>query len=165
MSESLLSPRKSLRQRQANRITTLADQGVGAVEIARDTKLSRQSIWSFLTDLKSHRESIRDFTSNRADLLSRLQGEALDLQLKVMQSINKDEVLATLKQSEKTSLLMALNVTSGTAFDKERLERGQSTENISVVSKMLQGVTSLHKRMAASKQPEQTDAQANSTTT
>jgi hypothetical protein len=46
-------------------------------------------------------------------------------------------IIAALTPSQKSGLLMSLNVTTGTLFDKERLERGQSTANLSIVERIL----------------------------
>ena len=60
-----------------------------------------------------------------------------------------DGILGVLASREKLSdVLTATNRIAGTLFDKERLERGESTSNISVVSRMVDAsVSSLHKRV------------------
>ena len=45
--------------------------------------------------------------------------------------------LRTPKPHEKGSLLHALNIQAGTLYDKERLERGQSTQNLSIFGKLI----------------------------
>lgn len=53
---------------------------------------------------------------------------------------------------------MALNATTGTSFDKERLERGESTQNHSIVSTMVDArVGSLYKRKPGVKPPKGTE--------
>ena len=82
------------------------------------------------------RRAIEDFRANRADVFARLQGKAIDLQFRLIESFD-DGVLASLTPSQKTALAMSLNAVVGTIYDKERLETGKSTENVSLLTRML----------------------------
>jgi hypothetical protein len=107
--------------------------------------VQRTTVWRFLQQHKESISRVEIFKANRADLLAGLQGDAMDLQKRIIATFD-DGMLSALKPGEKTGLLMALNATSGTTFDKERLERGQSTQNVSLISKMMgSALDSAHK--------------------
>ena len=69
-------------------------------------------------------------------MLARLQAKSLDAQERILDTLD-DGVIGALTPSQKSGLLMSLNAQHGTSFDKERLERGQSTSNQSIMSAML----------------------------
>lgn len=114
-----------------------AKRGLNNSEIARLQGVDQSTVWQFLNRTKPERQALQDFKTGRADAFAMFQGKCLNLQQKILDSLLVDGVLAPLKPSEKTGLLMALNASAGTSFDKERLERGQSTSNHSVMSTML----------------------------
>ena len=114
------------------------ERGLSNKEIADSHGVDQSTVWRFLHRTKPEIQALAEFQAHRSDLLDLLQGKCLDLQAKILDSINEDQVIASLKQSEKTGLLMALNATHGTSYDKSRLERGLSTENHSIVSKLLE---------------------------
>lgn len=90
--------------------------------------------------------AVESFKQNRADVLARIQAKSLDAQERIIDTLNNGVVNA-LTPSPKSSMLIALNAQSGTTFDKERLERGQSIANISTISRMVDGqVSTLYKR-------------------
>lgn len=127
-------PRLKLNEAKA---LELAQLGVSKADIAQHQGVDRKVIWRFLDDHLHVRQRLQRWKAHRADLLAALQADCYDVQQKILESIQKDGVIATLKTSEKTGLLMALNATAGTMFDKERLERGQSTSNQSIITSML----------------------------
>ena len=113
------------------------ERGLSNQEIAKSHGVDQSTVWRFLHRTKPEIQALAEFQARRSDLLDLLQGKCLDLQAKILDSINEEGIIASLKQSEKTGLLMALNATHGTSYDKSRLERGLSTENHSIVSKLL----------------------------
>ena len=126
-------------------VKRLAAAGLGAADIAKHQGVAHVTAWRFLQQHKLEQKNIDTFKANRADLLAGLQGDALALQKRILATFD-DGVLGVMKPSEKTGLLMALNATHGTTFDKERLERGESTQNISTISRMIDNrVSSAHK--------------------
>jgi len=124
------------RKLDSEKVLTLARAGMSDGDIAKHQGVQRTTVWRFLEAHRAEISSINIYKSHRADLLAGLQGDCLDLQKRIVASID-DGVLAALKPSEKTGLLMALNATHGTIYDKERLERGQSTANVGLVAKIM----------------------------
>lgn len=140
--------RKECKPRKIDRkkVMELHARGFSAPEITRQQGVAHSTIWRFLERMKPEIVAVEEFKKTRADVLARIQVKALDVQDRILDSLN-DEVVNALTPSQKSSMLIALNVQSGTAFDKERLERGQSTANISTLSKMLGArVSTLYKR-------------------
>jgi len=115
---------------------TLAKAGMSDADIAKHQGVQRTTVWRFLQEHRNELTNLNIYKSHRADLLAGLQGDCLSLQKRILATFD-DGVLAALKPSEKTGLLMALNATHGTTFDKERLERGESTSNVSMIAKIM----------------------------
>ena len=126
--------------RKMNRARVLKQAQSGALthkEIAQANGVSESTVWKFLYRSKPEIQAVESFKAHRADVYTAFQAKCLDLQTKIIESLEGDAVIGALKVSEKSSLLFALNATHGTSYDKERLERGLSTENHSIVSKLL----------------------------
>ena len=137
--------KRTARKLDDEKVLALARAGVPAVDIAKHQGVERTTVWRFLQQHKDDLKSVDIYKANRADMLACLQGETLSLQKRIIASFD-DGVLSALKPTEKTGLLMALNATHGTTFDKERLERGQSTQNVSLIGKMMgEAFGSVHK--------------------
>lgn len=137
--------KRTYRKVDPDAVKRLAAAGLGPVDIAKHQGVSRVTAWRFLEQHKLEQKNIDTFKAHRADLLAGLQSDALSLQKRILSTFD-DGVLSVLKPGEKTGLLMALNATHGTTFDKERLERGESTQNISTISRMIDNrVQEIHK--------------------
>jgi len=92
--------------------------------------------------------AVEEFKKNRADVLARIQAKSLDAQERIIDTLDEG-ILSALTASQKSAMLIALNAQSGTLYDKERLERGQSVANISLLSRMIDTqVSTLHTRRA-----------------
>lgn len=114
-----------------------AKRGLNNVEIAKLHGVDQSAVWYFLNKSKPEVQALEDFKAHRADYFANFQAKCLQLQQKIIDSFFKDGIFESLKSSEKTGLLMALNASAGTSFDKERLERGKSTENVQVLNKLI----------------------------
>lgn len=132
-----------------DRVLAQAKAGISRRDIARDQGVGSSTIQRFLNKIQPENQAVEQFKAHRADILARLQGKSLALQERIIESLEKDSVFDGLTANQKQGLLHALTVVGGTAFDKERLERGQSTANISTISRMIDGqVSTLYKRTA-----------------
>ena len=72
-------------------------------------------------------------------MLARLQIKSLDAQERLLDSLT-DEVLGALTIHQKGALLVSLNAQAGTLYDKERLETGRSTANVSSLGDIMRQV-------------------------
>ena len=137
------APKKFSRQRQSRKlnrdaVTAMHAQGMGIPEIAKQQDVDHSTVWRFLKETKPEREALEAFKRNRADLLAKLQAKAGDVMHRIIERMD-DAFVYALKPSEMNGALQSLNIVAGTAFDKERLDRGQSTANHSILTKVLNG--------------------------
>ena len=140
-------PRKPRKHRKLDPDTVLEQQkrGLTHQEIADLNGVNQSTVWRFLQYSRPAEQALAQFKTHRADILARLQAKSIDVQERIMETLG-DAVLKALEPHQKAGLLMALNAVHGTSFDKERLTLGLSTENHSVISKLLDAqVKSLYK--------------------
>lgn len=124
------------RKLDQKKVLDMHARGFSAPEIAHQQGVTHGTVWRFLERMKPEIGAVEDFKNNRANVLARIQAKSLDAQERIIDTLD-DGLVATLSPSQKSSMLIALNAENGTLFDKERLERGQSVHNISVVSRMI----------------------------
>jgi len=127
---------RSARKLDRKKVLDLHQRGLSNSEIAKHEGVATTTVWRFLQQTEPERRDLERFKQGRADVLARLQAKSLDAQERILDTL-KDGVLDALKPQEKNGLMLALNAQHGTCFDKERLERGQSTSNQSIVSSMI----------------------------
>lgn len=111
-------------------------RGLSNPEIAGLQGVAASTVRRFMDRMEPELAAVEEFKSGRADALARIQGKSLDLQERIIDSMT-DHVLDTLAPHQKNGLLMSVNTVFGTAYDKERLERGKSTQNIGLIAKMM----------------------------
>ncbi len=139
---------------QADAVLAAKKAGCTTREIAAAQGVAHSTVTRFLEKYSPAIQAVTEFKNNRADILARIQLKALDLQECIIEDLAKDGLATTLTPQQKSGLLQSLNIVNGTLFDKERLERGQSTQNISTLSRMIDhSVTTAHQRRDAVTQP------------
>ena len=112
-------------------------QGKTSRELGRQYNVSHVTILDWLSKVEQEKQGVERFKQNRADILARIQGKTLVLQEQIVDELVRDRLANALTPQQKAGLLQSLNIVHGTLFDKERLERGQSTANISTISRMV----------------------------
>jgi IS30 family transposase len=127
---------RSSRKIDEEKVTQLHQQGVPMRDIAKHQGVYPSTISRFLARTKPELEAIEDFKTHRGDVLANLQRKSVNVQERILDSID-DGVIGALNAHQKSGMMMALNTVTGTMYDKERLERGQSTQNVSVYTKLL----------------------------
>lgn len=144
--KSAYIPRKLDRQK----VQELRAKGLSVVDIAKHQGLAHTTVLRFLQRTEYEKKQLEKFKANRADEFANLQGKAIAVQHKILDTLDSEieqGMLSTLNANEKARLLDALNNVQGTIYDKERLERGESTQNISTVSRMIDHrISSIYKR-------------------
>jgi hypothetical protein len=128
--------RPRARKIDRQKVLELHEQGLSIVDIAQHQQVDRSAIWRFLHSTEPERKALAYFKANRADVLARLQAKSLDVQERILDTLD-DGVVKALTPSQKSSLLMSLNAQGGTLYDKERIETGKSTQNISVMGRVM----------------------------
>jgi len=125
------------RKLNEKKVKELAAIGVCPKDIAVHQGVDHSAVWQFLDRLSIERKSVEKYKENRADVFARLQGKAMSVQEVLLDNLMTDGVVASLDDRAKVTLANSLNNIMGTAFDKERLERGQSTQNHSLITRMM----------------------------
>lgn len=122
------------------KVKALAAQGLNCKDIGAVVGVDQSTIWRFLDRMKVEAGHIKRYTENRADVLARMGGRVAGLIEGVSDALQSDienGMLASCKTEAKAGILRDLSVVKGVLFDKERLERGQSTQNVSLIGKMM----------------------------
>ena len=117
-------------------VLALSEKGFSTADIARHQGVAPSTIWRFLQRAAPERLAVKSFKGGSSDTFVRLQMKSLDAQERLLDSLT-DEVLAALTPHQKSGLLHSLNAQSGTLHDKERLETGRSTANVSSLSQLM----------------------------
>ena len=141
--------------RKLNRAKALqqAARGMSNPEIAKQQGVDKSTVFRFMQRMQPEQQAVDQFKAGRADVLARLQAKSLDAQERILDSLD-DRVVKTLTPSQKSGLLMSLNAQHGTSYDKERLERGLSSSNQSIISTMLNAtVKNLYKPKPVTEKP------------
>ena len=99
-------------------VKSLVDAGMSYQKVSEIVGVANGSITNIVREFESNREIVEYYKKNRADLL------AYD-QIKYRSHITEEKL-------EKASA-RDLEIMRGVCYDKERLEKGQSTENVSVI--------------------------------
>lgn len=147
-------------KRQRKAIVDLAKKGLNSVQIAKATGLHSSTIRRFLEKIQPESQAVTEFRSGRAEVLATLQAKNLTIQEKLLERLEDDGLLATLTPGQISGLMFALNTQHGTLYDKERLETGQSTQNHSIVARMLSSAVSDIYKPLKSKGTESTAPQS-----
>jgi hypothetical protein len=100
-------------------ILDYANKQLSSTEIATLVGCDHTNVIRRLQRVQAHVKALPSFKEKRADVFALIQSKALD-------SITDDKL--------KKASARDLTLISGILYDKERLERGQSTDNISVLS-------------------------------
>lgn len=135
--------RKESRPRKLDqkKVLDMHARGFSAPEIAQQQGVAHSTVWRFLERMKPEIGAVEEFKRTRPDVLARIQAKSLDAQERILDTLGEG-LVAALTPSQKSSMLIALNAQHGTLFDKERMERGQSVQNISVISRMINSAVS-----------------------
>ena len=109
--------KKILRQR--------IDKGMTLQEIADNNGITKQSVCSLLQRIKN-KDVIKAYTDKRSDIYALIESD-------ILESIDADDI-------KKASLLQRIT-SAGILKTHERLERGQSTSNVSVHSQLIESIS------------------------
>ena len=124
------------RKLKPDRVLELKKNGLTNAEIAKSMGVVPSAVWRFLQTNSEEIKAVEAYKSGRADVLAKVQGMALDVQTRILASID-DGVLESLTPSQKSGMLLSINTVYGTLYDKERLELGKSTQNVGLIARMM----------------------------
>lgn len=114
----------TMTQAKKDKLVELRTAGKSEREIARSIDVSPYAVHYWINALKlpTH-EEIQSYKENRADILAGLQA-------RIIKSITEAD-LSKATAYQKVGMYALL-------YDKERIERGQSTSNVSILTKIIQ---------------------------
>ena len=144
-----LTKRSTRSKAPANLDTVHAQHQAGKTtrELGAQYGVAHTTIQRWLDAHQHEQRGIQQYKTSRADIFARIQAKSLRLQEALIEELMEDRLSGLLTPTQKAGMLQSLNVVSGTLYDKERLETGQSTANISTISRMVDGqVSTLYKR-------------------
>ena len=113
-------------------VKSLVDAGTNYRKINEITGVSLGHITKIVKEFESSQELIDWYQKNKLNVLMKAQLENLALQEAIRNSITEDD-LKKWTPDQQARWYQVLGTDHGIKFDKERLERGQSTENVSVI--------------------------------
>lgn len=136
------APAQPIRKRKPRKIKPdevkrLAVLGLTQVEIAKHQGVHPSSVLRFLKQHNIDKQGVDSFREARADVFADLQKTALHAQKAIIDSLFADGILSATDTKTKASLLASINAVAGTMYDKERLETGKSTANVSTLARIL----------------------------
>jgi len=135
--------RKARKARKLDPATAVAhrDKGLSCAEIGRLEGVAESTVWrclkAFHPQYTRDKQQLDDFKAGRADLLAGFGAKTISVASRILDTLDDDAVVTALTPSQKSGLLLSLNATHGTAFDKERLERGMSTSNQATILRIM----------------------------
>ena len=113
-------------------------------DIAEKFGITRQSVWKIMKNVEKESPMIEKYRANRADVLAWNQIKRMEKQTDIIESIKPGE-LENADLRVKMMALNALGLDKAREYEQERLERGQSTENVSVI---VQAIREAKKRIS-----------------
>jgi hypothetical protein len=136
-------PARAVYKFDPEKVRAYREQGLSVIEIGKLCGVAHTTIWRFLEAENIKAGRVKFYREHRADILSNLQDQVGTLLYGSIESLQKDidnGVLDARTPERKAGIIRDLAVVKGVLFDKERLERGQSTENVSVMGKVIADV-------------------------
>ncbi len=114
-----------------SKAVALAKKGVSQKDIASVVGVSRHTVQAYLHRILPEMAALSTFQERLGNSLALTLAKVIDLEDKVLDALNDEQVLATLTPAEKERLLGRLTIAKGVAYDKWRLQTGKSTANSS----------------------------------
>jgi predicted DNA-binding protein YlxM (UPF0122 family) len=113
-------------------VVAAVESGMPKTEVAEKFGICRSAVYSILERTKRDSPLISSYRALRADINAHNQITRQEKQVKILESIT-DEEIAAADLKTKMLALNALGLDKGREYEQERLETGQSTENVAVI--------------------------------
>jgi hypothetical protein len=116
---------------------TMYEAGNSYRAISEALDMPQRSIGLIIKEFETDQTLVNYYRENRLDILVKNQMDNIILQGMIKGTLTQDEI-DNMTQNERARWFSALGVDYGIMFDKERLEKGESTENVAVIHKYIQ---------------------------
>lgn len=113
-------------------VKSLVDAGVPYRKVNEVTGVSLGYISRIVKEFESNQELVEWYRTNRVKVLQEAQLENLSFQKAIRDSVTEDD-LKNWTPDQKARWYQVLGTDFGIKFDKDRLERGESTENVALI--------------------------------
>ena len=130
----LVMGKKTISDEKKVVIKSLVDAGKSYREVQEIIPVSLGYIGKIIKEFEASKELVEWYKENKADILSKAQLDSTVLQEAIRHSITEEDIKKW-TPDQKARWHQALTIEHGTKFDKERLQRDESTENVSVIYK------------------------------
>ena len=120
-------------------VKSLVDSGMPYRQINEVTGVSLGLITKVVKDFEANKGLIDFYQKNKVELLQKAQVENLALQQAIRDTLTEEEI-QKFTPDQKARWFGVLGVDHGIKFDKERIQSDLSTENVSIVVKMIQEI-------------------------
>ena len=120
---------RTITTQQADKLAQARTAGLSYRNAARLAGVSKDTAVKYLRQWGLDKVNVEQFRASRADIMAGVQAEIGKAMFGVVSQLTKEEI-AALDARQKGALLRDLATSCGIAYDKERLEKGQSTANI-----------------------------------
>jgi hypothetical protein len=95
-----------------------------------------QVVDEIVSQLGRFRELVNDFKKDRGDILCGVEAKLLSVAEDLLSTISRNEILA-ISPRDRLRLVKDLVASLSSLYTSERVERGESTENIAIINKIL----------------------------
>ncbi|MFC1515628.1 hypothetical protein ACFL7E_02590 [Thermodesulfobacteriota bacterium] len=141
-------------------VKSLVDAGNNYRKIREMMGVSLGAIHKIAKDFEADRELVEFYRNNKSDILLKAQMNNMALQQAIINSIS-DEDIKRMTANEKARWYQVLGTDHGIKFDKERLERGESTENIAHIHRIAKHIRDKQRGIKRPKNLENEDENQN----
>jgi len=117
-------------------VKSLVDSGMPYRKVNEVTGVSLGLIAKVVKEFSANKSLIDFYQKNKLELLQKAQVENLALQQAIRDSLTEEEIKRW-TPDQKARWFGVLGVDHGIKFDKERLQADLSTENVSIVVRMI----------------------------
>ena len=117
-------------------VKSLVDSGMPYRKVNEVTGVSLGLIGKIVRQFEADKGLVEWYQRNKVELLRKAQVENLALQQAIRDTLTEEEI-RKLTPDQKARWFAALGVDHGIKFDKERIQSDLSTDNVSVVVKMI----------------------------
>jgi transposase len=124
------------------RVIQMAEMGLACTEIAKTQGVAVSTITRFLKEQGDEIMDLPAFRVHQDDVLTALQRASAEVRFRILAELKRRGV-ESMSTNELRAIYHSLAVTAGVDFDKSRLLRGQSTDNISLLAKIKKNLDEL----------------------